>query len=370
MTDLSNRSRTTLTCFIFLALVLLVANFIMVAPYLLAVLMGGILALISRPVYYRLRKMGARPALASGVVTLGVFLLVVGPLVLFTVAVVDQAVSVSKSLAANPAFTVDTARQWITHWKPVQTLVGDATEIDKQLRTGAQKLGGMASGALLGIFGSLPELILQMALALMSCYFLLVDGPRFYAWMRDRLPLDPDVREKLFSSFQNTAASALLSTLVAASVQAVMMLAGFLVLGVPGAVLAAGATFVFAWIPLLGSTPVAIAGAIYLYSQGDIGRLIALIVLAVVVGISDNITRPLVLRGRDEMHPLVGLVSIFGGIAMFGLMGVFIGPILSALLLSVLNTWPAVGHRFGLLAPVFGDEKQSEGGIIMPVGTE
>jgi predicted PurR-regulated permease PerM len=75
----------------------------------------------------------------------------------------------------------------------------------------------------------------------------------------------------------------LLSTLVAASVQAVMMLAGFLVLGIPGAVLAAGATFVFAWIPLLGSTPVAIAGAIYLYSQGDIGRLIALIVLAVVV---------------------------------------------------------------------------------------
>ena len=114
-----------------------------------------------------------------------------------------------------------------------------------------------------------------------------------------------------------------------------------------------------------GHDAAAIAAAMALAVVASFG-----VVLAVVVGISDNITRPLVLRGRDEMHPLVGLVSIFGGIAMFGLMGVFIGPILSALLLSVLNTWPAVGHRFGLLAPVFGDEKQSEGGIIMPVGTE
>jgi predicted PurR-regulated permease PerM len=382
MLELTNRSRTTLTCFVFLALTLLVVNFIMVAPYLLAVLMGGILSLISRPVYGWLQRRGLGPSLAALAVTLGVLIVIVGPLALFTAAVVDQAVDVGKQISQNPAITVDSAKEWIAHWKPVKTLVGDAVEIEKQMRTGAQKLGALASGALLGVFGTLPELVLQLALALMSCYFLLVDGPRFYAWLRDRLPLDPDVREKLFLSFQNTAVSSLLSTFVSAGVQAVLIFIGFLILGIPCAFLAAGATFIFAWVPLLGSTPVAIAGAVYLYSQGDIPRLIALIAIAAVVGISDNVVRPLVLRGQDEMHPLVALVAIFGGIAMFGLFGVFIGPILASLLLSVLQIWPSVGRRFGLLAPAFstapdaepvtGVEGQSQGhsGIILPLGTQ
>lgn len=343
------KNKTTLITFLVLMLSLVVVNFVMVAPYLLAVLMGGILALISRPVYAWLRARGRGPKTAGALVTLGVFLGVVGPVALFTVAVVDQAVEVGKHISQNKTVSFESAKSMLTHWKPLRTIVGDAPEVEKQLREGMQKAGTFLSQALLGLFGSLPELLLQIVLALISCYFLLIDGRMFYTWVRERIPMDADVRERFFGSFHATAVSSLLSTVVAAVVQALIMFVAFLALGVPGAALAAGATFFFAWIPFLGSTPVAIVGIVYLYTQGETGRLIAMIAFAVVCGVSDNIVRPLVLKGKDDMHPLVGLVSIFGGIVMFGLFGVFIGPILTALMLSVLQIWPDVGRRFGLL---------------------
>ncbi|MCM2324552.1 MAG: AI-2E family transporter, partial [Oligoflexia bacterium] len=67
-----------------------------------------------------------------------------------------------------------------------------------------------------------------------------------------------------------------------------------------------------------------------------------------ITGIVDNFVRPMVLKGRSKMHPLVSLVAIFGGIGMFGITGVFIGPIVAAILISLLQIWPDVGRRFGI----------------------
>jgi predicted PurR-regulated permease PerM len=74
-----------------------------------------------------------------------------------------------------------------------------------------------------------------------------------------------------------------------------------------------------------------------------------MLAIGFVTGISDNIARTWVLKGRGQMHPLVSLIAIFGGIRLFGIFGVFIGPILAALLISVLNIWPTMAERFGVL---------------------
>jgi predicted PurR-regulated permease PerM len=127
------------------------------------------------------------------------------------------------------------------------------------------------------------------------------------------------------------------------------LLLSYLTLGVPAAFLAAGATFLFAWIPLVGSTPAWLAGAIYLYAQDAMLKAILMVVFGLLTGLVDNFVRPLILKGRSKMHPLVSLVAIFGGIGMFGIMGILLGPILAAVLIALLQSWPEVGQRFGLL---------------------
>jgi len=133
----------------------------------------------------------------------------------------------------------------------------------------------------------------------------------------------------------------------------------YLILGVPAAFLAAGATFLFAWIPLVGCSPVWLGGAIYLYSQAAILQAILMVVVGLMAGLVDNFVRPLVLQGRSKMHPLVSLVAIFGGIEMFGILGIFLGPILAAVLIALLQLWPEVGQRFGLLPGSTGETQDS-----------
>jgi len=118
---------------------------------------------------------------------------------------------------------------------------------------------------------------------------------------------------------------------------------------VPSAFLAAAATFILAWIPLVGCSPVWLAGAIYLYAQDALLKAILLVVCGLMAGLVDNFVRPLILQGRSKMHPLVSLVAIFGGMEMFGIIGIFLGPILAAVLIALLQIWPEIGQRFGLL---------------------
>lgn len=330
----------------------------MVAPYLIALGMGGILALLARPIHKRLERR-MRPALAATVVTLGVILLAVGPLLTFTVLAIRQAVAIANALSKIDPQKV---RDW---WNalvarlpiPASYLDEHLLEVQMQLQESLREGGAAIAQAMLQSAKEIPGGVLQLALASLACFFLLMDGARFVQWAEAKVPLDRDIRDRLRAAFKDTAISVVWASMAAAGTQAALMAIGFLFLGVPAAFLAGGATFVFAWIPLLGSTPVWLAGAIYLGSQGMYVKLAFMLGLGAVTGLVDNFVRPMVLKGRGEMHPLVSLVAIFGGLKLFGFFGVFFGPIIAAVLITLLQVWPIVGRRWGLLVDEPGLER-------------
>lgn len=349
MENTPQRSRITLGVFLALLALLIWANFRLVSPYLLTVVMGGLIAALCRGIYRWLINKRLSPNRAALFVTSGVTLLVVIPVCLFAMLAVGQAIEVAKVLASDPGFSIDRLSEKITKWPPAHQLLGNARAIEQKGRELLQSVASAAPGVMFRIFGGLPEFVIQLALGLLSCFFLLRDGAKFLNWMRDKLPLEPEVRSSIFRAFQETAVGSILATLIAALVQAVIMLVAFLVLGVPAAILAGGLTFIFAWIPILGSGPIWLGGAIYLFSTGETVRAVVMLGFGALCGLSDNVVHPWVLKGRGQLHPLVSLVAIFGGIVLFGLFGVFIGPILAALLVATLNSWPMVGERYGIL---------------------
>lgn len=342
------RRRTTLVVFLVLLVSVMALTLRMVIPYMLAVVMGGILALLSQPVYRWLRRHRFGPTLASAVVTIGVLLLVVAPLSFFAFKAIQQGVSIGRNLAEG-GLSFRALIDRVSAWGPVEAAIGSPEALEAQARRWIQTAGAGATAAILKVAAQLPNLLLQLALASLACFFFLIDGKRFLRWSADKVPLDADVRVKVVESFKGTAISVIWATLAAAAAQAGIMGVSYLVLGVPAAFLAAGATFIFAWIPILGSTPVWVTGAVYLFVQGSVVKGVLMIAFGLVAGVTDNFVRPWVLRGRGNIHPLVSLVAIFGGISMFGIMGIFIGPIVAAVLISLLQIWPAVGSRFGLL---------------------
>ncbi len=347
--DESRSNYATLIFFLILTALAVGGMIYMIAPYLLALTIGVILATLVRPLYKRIDHwLKGRRVLSSTLATLIVIFLIVAPVLTFGILAVKQAVNLAQRAIEADVFNLDLLTDRLESWRPIAALF-ESGDFKEQLRSTAAALGKAISGLAVRMAGSIPEAILQLFLACLACFFVLLDGKKFSNWFADRLPLNREIRERLVRSFEDTAISVIWASMAAAATQAFILFLAFLMLQVPAAFLAGGTTFIFAFIPILGSGPVWVAGAIYLYAQGAFLKMFAMVGVGLFTGLVDNFVRPWVLKGRSEMHPLISLVAIFGGIHLFGFFGVFLGPILIAIAVSLLQIWPVMGYRFGLL---------------------
>ncbi|OGR89325.1 MAG: hypothetical protein A3A86_06890 [Elusimicrobia bacterium RIFCSPLOWO2_01_FULL_60_11] len=344
----TNQSRTSVIAFVCLLAIFVFFLLAMIVPYMLALLMGGILALLTSPAYKFLLRKKYNPKTAALTVTLSMIVLVIVPLFAFTVVAVKQGLVLSERLSDDSGLSFLSISQYITHLTAVKSMLSDFDIAGAQARSGIQGVLKTGTGAILAWFSDLPKMLLQLLLSSLACFFLLIDGKRFIAWFMDMLFMEEDLRERLIESVQNTAISVVLANLAATSAQAVIVMAGFLALGVPGAFLAGGAAFILAWLPVIGPVPIWAAGAVYLYLHAHAGFAVAMVCFGMVASVVDNVVRPLILKGHGDMHPLVSLVAIFGGISAFGILGVFVGPLLTAIVISLLQVWPMVGGRLGV----------------------
>lgn len=355
-------NKLTFIVFVTIFLFFLVLSFWMVKPYVLSILMGAILAILSLPLHHKLMERGIGRRTSALLVTIILIVAVIGPIASVTFMAIEQGVEFTQKIAREGGFNVNAMIDRVASWGPVSSLIGSPEDLKETISAQLQTIGAAVSSTLLAVLSGLPDKILQGVLALLAAYFFLADGGRFIRWLNDKLPLDRDVRGHLYGAFQETTISTIWATLAAAASQALVMYIAFLVLGLNGKFLAAAATFFFAWIPFIGSTPVWAAGAIILATQDAYVRMVLMLGFGAFCGIVDNIVRPWVLKGRGGLHPLVSLVAIFGAIQMFGLFGVFFGPILVAVLLSLFQVWPVVAKRFNLIQeqPATGPAEERE----------
>lgn len=337
-------TRETSITFVFIILLFALPFLRVVAPYALAFFTGVILAVLSHPVYAWLVRRRIRPIFSSGIVTAGLVVGVMGPLAWFLWSALNQAIALVTRLSGED-LDVDALVDRLLGWRLLQRFVTDPVALKVQLDEAATHLAREAGNLAFVVATRIPDYVIQGVMCTLTVYFMLIDGRRLYDWVTGKLPLPLEVRESLAASFRSAARAVVLSSMAATGAQALIILVGFLSLGVPLAFLAAFTGFVLAWVPMAGITPVWGAGMFWLYQEGDLTRMFLMLGVGVVVGVVDNIVRPLVLGGREGMHPLVSLLSIFGGIASFGMVGVFIGPVLAAMVKAVLDTWPAVARE-------------------------
>ncbi len=342
----------TLITYLLLCLLVLVPLGILLGRYVVSVLIGTIIAVLCYPLYARLRR--RLPGWASGlVVTLGVVLLGLIPVTLLAVGAFRQGAVLVEQLSIGDTPTISEVVERVRGWLPFTDSLGSPAEIRAILQEGLTRISQTASAFLIGEVQALPERVLQGVLVVLSTYFMLVDGRRLFNWVAGKVPLSRHIRELLVISFQTATRAVVMASIAAAAAQALLLLLGFWVLGVPAALLAGGVAFVLAWIPTVGPMPVWIAASIYLYyHQHSPAKAAIMVGIGLVVGIVDNVVRPLVLRGQQEMHPMVSLLAILGGLVFMGLPGAFIGPLVAAMAIAVLDIWPAVASYCGI--PVSG----------------
>ncbi|THH41501.1 AI-2E family transporter [Neolewinella litorea] len=335
--------------FIVVALTTL-AFFKLIAPFLLTCFWAAVLAIIFFNVYRRYRiQLRGRDSLAAAITTLIVVLFVIVPVALLGVALVNQIINFYGNIEAgtiNPNMIfdyIDSNHPQMVIW--LSDFGISLTELRESLNTAVTEAGQYAANWAIGFGGSLLNTFIQFTLVIYLLYFFLVDGWKIERALVNTIPMG-DIRERvLFRRFAQVARATLKGTLIVAFVQGAIGGVLFAVLGIPAALLWAVAMMLLALLPIGGSAIVWVPAAIIMFIQGNVASGIIIVVVGtLIIGLVDNLLRPL-LVGRDTQMPdYVVLISTLGGIAMFGLSGFVIGPTVAALFITV---WEMMGRDYG-----------------------
>ena len=185
----------------------------------------------------------------------------------------------------------------------------------------------------------LAKFLFGMFIMVISIYFFLVDGPSMIRTLMRLSPLDDEYELRLLMQFENTSRAVVLASVLAALAQGVLAAIAFYYAGLPSVVLLFFVTTIMSMVPFLGAGSVWIPCAIYLgfIEQRYTVAILFTIYCAAIVATIDNVIKAYVLHGHSELHPLVALLSVLGGLSVFGPIGLLIGPMVVVFLQTLLE---------------------------------
>jgi predicted PurR-regulated permease PerM len=330
-----------------LALIIALAYlvFLIIQPLWRPLVWAALLAAMLAPWNARLAKrLGDRPRIASAITTVLTVLLFVLPVAAIAATVVAQAAQLLRRLDAfRPTAEVGkdinlSDFPWLE--RPL-AWIGQHTsltldEIQTWIVEGAKRVlqAMMASGGsvVLGALGT----IVSFALMLFVLFFMLRDGPRFARELVALLPIEPERRQRLWVHLQDVTRAVFMGIGLTAVVQGILLGIGFWIAGLPSPLVFGVLACLFALIPFVGTTIIWGPGAIWLATQGDYGHAAFLAIWGLLLVSSvDNFLRPFLISGRAEVPTVAVFIGVIGGLAAFGFVGLFVGPIVLGLLVAL-----------------------------------
>jgi predicted PurR-regulated permease PerM len=299
-------------------------------PILLPVVMGGLIAIALYALKTKLEpRLGRAKKAAPALLTTMTVLLGVLPLTF----VAAQATKTFASLVTRATSTPDLSGRMAAQGFSLLDQLGVLSEAQAHalVTSAASRLAEFAGRLAAGSARALPELITAMFLFVLAIFFGLRDGDKLVAAARSASPVTRERTDALFASIVSSVRGAIIGSLVVAVVQGGLVLIALLSLKVPGAFLWSFVAAIMSVLPIVGTTPVTVGSAVYLFASGRTVAGAIMLACGFAVGLSDNVVRPWVQSQHDHMHPLLALVAIFGGLAAFGFAGIFIGPVAAAM---------------------------------------
>jgi len=318
---------------------LIVLFFWMVRTILVPIALGGLFALLLSPLAEKVRPRLGRAARFSPILfTIGTIVLVVIPFVFIAIEAIQ---SISEFLARDWTSTITRLQSFLTNGIDIRgrSIHIGGPQLQAAIQNVGQRVASFAATAIGGMAAALPAFILSLFLFGVSLYYFLKDGGTLVRWLFRLSPFPQNQTRELFASVRETVNGAILGILATAFVQGTLSLIALNVFGVPNAFLLGVLAALLSFIPLVGTTPVTVGSMIYLFVTGHIGSGIGMAVSAVVIGLSDNVVRPWAQSSSTRMHPLIALLGIFGGLELFGPVGVFLGPVIAAMAVWAVDTY-------------------------------
>lgn len=316
------------------------------AQFLLPMFLAAVLVVLFRPLHaWLLKRVHGRQHVAAGLTTIAIVAIVLVPVGIVLSRAGTEAYRLAIQLDKGTAEGIEhQAESLLTNMR--ERLAKVHIEIPPEqvkprelVRTATAQFQSLIAPAALRTTQFLGNLLLGLFILLVSLYFFLADGPAMVKGVMRLSPLEDRYEAQLLDEFVGVSRAVVLATLLSALAQGLLAGIGYAVAGLESIFLLTVLTMFLALVPFVGATGVWGSCALYLYFfQHRPGAAILLAIWgALVVSLVDNFIKPWVLHGQSNLHPLLALLSVLGGIKLLGPIGILVGPMAVAFLQALLN---------------------------------
>ncbi len=312
-----------------LLLALLYVAFLVVQPFLTYLILGFILTYLLHPVYRRLaRKLGS-DWWASLLMVLLILVVVILPSAWIVSKLVTQSVNAYNTFRALELDLPPTVESLL---QPV--LADPDLVLDRLAKNTKDFIVNQAPN----ILGSIADVILGLFIMFFFIFYAFLNGERWLHDLRRNLPMEKAHRERLFDRMGSITSAVVYGQFLTAVIQGSLGGLMFIIFGIPNPVFWGVIMIILSFLPLVGTPIIWVPVALLELLQGRVLAGVGILIVGSVVVMNvDNLVRPYLISSRDNLNPVLILIGVLGGLKLFGFIGILIGPLLLALLQTVIE---------------------------------
>ncbi|RYG88844.1 AI-2E family transporter [bacterium] len=319
--------------------VVLYAVLLIVKPMRMPIAWAAFLAFLLQPLQQLWsRKFRSRDA-AAGLITALTPIAIFAPLVLVGIAFAQQIADLVRTVQSNPELLDFSAWQDPSQHPSIARLVGlvrerlsySPEEMQARALESLQEVGKTVAASSGQFFLNLFGTVLRFFLMLFILYFMLRDGQSWFDRATALLPMRPERRIALLDRLAKVTRAVVYGCGLTAAVQGALVGIGFAIASLPGSVVFGVMAGVFALLPFGGAALVWVPATLYLFAAGKIGWAIFMLVWGVIVSVSDNFIRPVIISRYTPVPTLLVFLGVIGGVSAFGPIGFIFGPVILVL---------------------------------------
>jgi predicted PurR-regulated permease PerM len=341
-TTTSDRVTTVLSYGALLLLGYLVIEII--SPFLVPLAWSAVLAIFFSPLYANLKRRFS-PTSAALISTLAVTILLIVPVLMVLLYATREAIDSSAKIQAmvgnGASLAPSEAMAWIRTHLPESA---QNVDIIGPLRQAAEKVASYMASSVGSLLKNAFSFVMNLFILLFALFFMFRDSAAILRGVRHLIPFEKDLQDSMLQESGDLIFASVAVALLIAVIQGFLGGVAFALTGLPAPVFMAVLIAFFSIVPVVGSALVWFPAAVWLVVQGHWGKaVVVLVICGGVAGLADNLVRPLLLRNRTKLNDLLLFISILGGLQVFGLLGLIVGPTVVAAALGVLRVY--MEHR-------------------------
>lgn len=324
--------------FVGLLLIVTILVFALFLPFLEVMVLSSIFGVVLTPLHRKISNyLGGRNAISAFITVLLFALIIITPTVFISGKIIDESKGLYSQIVNNKDTSLYIEKVTNSIEKPIKRLNPKfEVNINQYLSVSA----GWITDHLSTILGSVVNIITGLVLIFISLYFFLKDGIKFKNILIGLSPLNDKYDEEIFLKIKQTIHSTVQGVLLISIVQGLLAGIGLWVFGIPNPTLWGSVSAIASLVPGLGTAIIFIPAVSYMYIAGNIPFAIGLALWGtLIVGLVDNLLGPYLYSRGIEVHQLIMLFAVLGGLTVFGPIGFIFGPIIIAMFFALIDIY-------------------------------